>query len=140
MESQIKFQCIDHIGAPVWDADSAVALYETAGIPVVFDEVLTEYDLRTLFVDLGDLYLEFLEPVGDNRAKTFLQQRGPGYEHIAYRVTDVDHTVDLLREDGWQFQTDEPFEGVGNSRVIFFEENQTGGLQIELVDRPSGFD
>lgn len=126
---------IDHVGVPVWNAASATAFFETVGVPVSFTETLDEYNVRVVFLDVGGVYVELLEPTGPGNVKTFLERNGPGYQHIAYRVDDVDDAVAHLRAAGVEFQTSDPVAGAGDSRIIFLEEHHTGGLQTELVER-----
>ncbi|MFO7927647.1 MAG: VOC family protein [Halobacteriota archaeon] len=129
------FEGIDHIGAPTWNADAAAAFYEAAGIPVAFEQTIDEYGIHAVFIGFDGVYLEFLEPTGDGPSKEFLERHGNGYQHIAYRVSDIDSAVASLRADGITFQSDEPIDGIGNARVIFVEERHTAGLQVELVER-----
>lgn len=133
-DDEIRLQGIDHVGAPVWDADAATAFYERLGKEVVIDEHLPEYDIRAVFLDFDGVYLEFLEPTGSGNVKTFLERHGPGYQHMAYRVADVDAAVEALREDGFTFQSDDPMPGAGGTRIIFLEERHTAGFQVELVE------
>ena len=129
------FDRIDHIGAPTWDADNAAEFYQAAGVPVEFERTVEEYGIRAVFLEFGGVYLELLEPIGEGPARTYLKRHGPGYQHIAYRVADVDSAVASLRADGVTFRTDEPVDGAGDARVIFVEERHTAGLQVELVER-----
>lgn len=126
---------IDHVGAAVWDADAAKAFYERGAVETVLDEVLDAYAIRAVFLDVDGVYLELLEPLGGGNVKTFLERHGPGYQHVAYRVPDVDAAVAELADDGVTFQTDEPVDGAGDARIIFVEERHTAGLQVELVER-----
>lgn len=130
-----QFSQIDHIGAPVWDADSAITFFETADVPVIADEILEEYNVRAVFLDFDGVYLEFLEPTGPGNVKTFLEQHGNGYQHVAYRVPDIDTAIQSLRAAGVTFQSDHPLSGAGDARIIFVEEQHTSGFQIELVER-----
>lgn len=131
----VEFTQIDHVGAPVWDADAAAAFFEAAGVEVAIDEVLDEFNIRAVFLDFDGVYLEFLEPTGPGNVKTFLERHGPGYQHLAYRVPDVDEAVAGLRDEGVTFQTEAPMDGAGGARIIFVEERHTGGFQVELVER-----
>lgn len=131
----VELTQIDHIGAPVWEADGAAAFFETAGVPVAIDETLEAFNIRAVFLDFDGVYLEFLEPIGPGNVKTFLERHGPGYQHVAYRVLDVDEAVAALRGEGVTFQSDEPMDGAGGARIIFVEERHTGGFQVELVER-----
>jgi methylmalonyl-CoA epimerase len=129
------FEQIDHIGAPTWDADGAAAFFEATGISIAFEQEIPEYNIRAVFLAFDGVYLEFLEPTGDGPTKTFLERHGPGYQHVAYRVENIDDAVTSLRADGITFQSDDPIDGAGNARVIFVDEHHTGGFQIELVER-----
>lgn len=131
----LKINTIDHIGAPVWNADAAASFFEAVGVPVVYEETNDEYNVRAVFLDFDGVYLEFLEPTGPGATKTFLERHGPGFQHVAYDVPDIDKAVEELRHDGITFLTDEPIQGAGSSRVIFVEERHTGGFQTELVER-----
>ena len=126
---------IDHVGVPVWNADEAMRFFDRVNVPVAIDDQLPEYNIRTVFLDFDGVYLELLEPTGPGDVKTFLERHGPGYQHVAYRVPDLNRTVDRLRADGVTFQTPEPQDGAGDSRIIFLQERYTGGLQTELVER-----
>ena len=126
---------IDHVGVPVWNANEAISFFEHVNVPVAIDDQLPEYNIRAVFLDFDGIYLELLEPTGPGDVKTFLERHGPGYQHVAYRVPDIDRTVDRLRADGMTFQSPEPQDGAGDSRIIFLEERHTGGLQTELVER-----
>jgi methylmalonyl-CoA/ethylmalonyl-CoA epimerase len=131
----IQILDIDHIGAPVWNADAATAFFERVGKDVVLDDMLPEYNIRAVFLDFNDVYLEFLEPTGPGNVKTFLERHGPGYQHMAYRVPNIDATVERLRADGVTFQSDDPIPGAGETCIIFIEERHTAGFQVELVER-----
>lgn len=133
--ADLELTTVDHVGIPVWDADHAAAFYEAFDVPVVLDEEVPEFNIRAVFLDVDGVFVEFLEPTGPGNVKTFLEQHGPGYQHVAYRVPDVDDAVETLREKGVTFQSDEPMAGAGDARIIFVEERHTAGLQVELVER-----
>lgn len=129
------FTQIDHIGAPTWDATHAAAFFEHAGVSIAFEDTLDEYNIRAVFLDFDGVYLEFLEPTGEGTVKQYLERHGPGFDHVAYRVPDIEDAVATLRASGIDFQTDDPIDGAGDSRVIFVEERHTAGLTTELVER-----
>lgn len=134
-----ELTAIDHVGAPTWDAATAAEFYTRQGVKVVHEETIEEYNIDTVFLDFDGVYLEFLEPTGAGPTKSFLERHGPGFQHLAYRVPDIDAAVANLRADGVRFRTDEPVEGGGNARIIFVEEADTAGFQTELVERETGF-
>jgi len=127
---------IDHVGVPVWNADQATAFFDRVNVPVAIDDRLPAYNVRAVFLEFDGVYVELLEPTGPGNVKAFLERHGPGYQHVAYRVPDLDRAVERLRTDGITFQSEEPKNGAGDSRIIFVEERHTAGLQTELVERP----
>lgn len=131
----LELSTIDHVGAPTWDADTAAAFFERLGVPVVHEETVAAFNIHAVFLDFDGVFLEFLEPTGEGPAKTFLERHGPGFQHLAYRVPDIDAAMAALRGEGVRFQTDDPVTGVGDSRVVFVEEADTAGFQTELVER-----
>lgn len=133
--SDLELTGIDHVGVPTWNADTAGTFLDGLGLDCVLDETVPEYNVRAVFYDLDGIYVEFLEPTGPGGVKTFLERRGPGYQHVAYRTPDLDEAVAVLRADGVTFQSNEPLPGVGDARIIFVEERHTDGLQTELVER-----
>lgn len=54
--------------------------------------------LRQAFVQVGNLELEFIQPVeGERNAyKEFLEQRGGGLHHVLFEVDDMDSAVSAL--------------------------------------------
>lgn len=134
-ETFMQLTTIDHIGAPTWDAAAAASFFLDAGVPIVHEEHIDQFNIDAVFLDFDGVFLEFLEPTGAGPTKTFLERHGPGFQHIAYRVPDIDEAIADLRTDGVRFQTNSPIDGVGGARVIFVEENHTAGFQTELVER-----
>lgn len=128
---------LHHIGVPVWDADSVALFYEEAGVPVVSDEILDEYNIRAVFLDVDGVYVELLEPTSEGNVKTFLERYGPGYQHVAYQVPNIDAAMAAFRERGVTFKSNDPLPGAGGTRIAFVEERHTGGLQTELVEDES---
>lgn len=126
---------IDHIGVPVWDADAATTFFEHLDVTIAFTDQLADYNVLAVFLEVDGVYVELLEPTGPGNVKTFLERNGPGYQHTAYRVEDIETAVAELRDVGVMFQTNDPVPGAGDSRIIFLEERHTGGLQTELVER-----
>ena len=80
--------------------------------------------------------VEVVAPLSpDSGVGRFLERRGPGLHHIAYRVDDLDATMTRLREQGHRFTQEEPGEGRGGHRVAFLHPSSTGGVLIEFVER-----
>ena len=82
-------------------------------------------------------HLQFaLEPRGpDTTVARFLDRRGPGLHHIAYRVPDIREALEKFAQEGYRLIDSEPRPGAGGHKVAFLHPTSTGGVLIELVER-----
>src|ERR1044072_3250907 len=96
------FGLIDHVGVAVEDPAAALELYEgTFGMPVAHRETVAEQGVEAVLLDVGDTHVELLSPLGpDTPVGKFLERKGPGLHHVAYRVEDIEAALDQLRADG----------------------------------------
>src|ERR1700758_5028443 len=93
---------IDHVGVAVEDIDAALALYRDAlGMPLVHRETVSEQGVDAALLDVGDGHIELLQPLGpDTPVGKFLDRRGPGLHHVAYRVASVEQALAQCRAAG----------------------------------------
>jgi methylmalonyl-CoA/ethylmalonyl-CoA epimerase len=127
---------IDHVGIAVPDIDEALALYRDAlGMPLVHRETVTEQGVDAALLDIGDGHIELLQPLGpDTAVGKFLERRGPGLHHVAYRVADAQATLEALRAAGIRLIDETPRTGIRGSRVAFVHPSCTGGVLTEIVE------
>ena len=64
----------------------------------------------------------------------FIQDRGEGIHHFAFRVSKLDEIVASLKEKGVKLVPEEPRTG-NNSRYIFVHPKSAHGVLIELIER-----
>ena len=122
---------IDHIAVAVPSLRDAVPLYERlsgkVGSPV---EELPAQGVNVVFV--GEV--ELLEPRGpDTTVGRFIERRGGGLHHIAYRVPDIVAELARLADDGYRLIDESPRPGAGGHQVAFLHPSSTGGVLVELV-------
>jgi methylmalonyl-CoA/ethylmalonyl-CoA epimerase len=131
---------IDHIGVAVTDIDATLALYRDAlGMPVVHREVVEEQGVEAVLLDVGDGHVELLQPLGPETAVgKFLERRGPGLHHVAYRVASVEETLQALSAAGLRLIDERPRVGIRGSRVAFVHPASTGGVLTEIVQPAEG--
>jgi methylmalonyl-CoA/ethylmalonyl-CoA epimerase len=137
------FTAIDHVGVAVPDLDEAVAFYRDAfGMHVLHEEVNEEQGVREAMVGVGDRAtnpggscIQLLAPLdAESTIAKFLDRNGPGLQQLAFRVEDVEHVADLLRERGLRMLYDAPRRGTSGSRVNFIHPKDAGGVLVELVE------
>jgi methylmalonyl-CoA/ethylmalonyl-CoA epimerase len=130
------FGLIDHVGVAVSDLDRAIALYEgTFGMPQVHRETVEQQGVEAVLLDVGDGHVELLSPLGpETVVGKFVERRGEGLHHVAYRVGDIEAVLAQLKEAGVELIDSEPRIGILNSRVAFVHPRSTGGVLTEIVE------
>ena len=134
------FGLIDHIGVAVDDLDAALALYEGSfGMPVAHRETVEAQGVEAVLLDVGDCHVELLRSLGpETPVGRFLDRKGPGLHHVAYRVDDIDATLADLREQGIELIDSTPRVGIRHSRVAFVHPRATGSVLTEIVEPAEG--
>ena len=127
---------IDHIGVAVEDLDGAIELYRNRlAMPLVHREVVEEQGVEAVLLDVGDSHVELLAPLRpDTPVGKFLERRGPGLHHVAYRVQSIEATLEALRGAGMRLIDEQPRIGIRGSRVAFVHPASTGGVLTEIVE------
>ena len=134
------FARIDHVGVAVDDLDAAIALHEQAyGLTLAHREVVEEQGVEAVLLDVGASHVELLRPLEpDTAVGRFLATRGPGLHHVAYRVADIEATLDDLRDRGLRLIDETPRVGIRDSRVAFVHPQSAGGVLTEIVQPAEG--
>jgi len=129
-EEDMRF---DHAGIATDDLDAFVGLYtRLLGAEVVHEE--TFEGLRVAFLDLGNGYLEVLEPFeGDNAIASYLDRNGPGIHHLAFATVDVEGALADAAEMGIERIDETPRRGAWGHDVGFLHPKDTGGVLVEFV-------
>ena len=136
------FELIDHVGVAVSDLDRATALYEgTFEMRVVHRETVESQGVEAVLLDVGDGHVELLRPLGpDTAVGKFIEKRGEGLHHVAYRVGDIESTLTGLRDAGVELIDARARTGIRGSRVAFLHPRATGGVLTELVEPATDHD
>lgn len=126
---------IDHVGVAVESIDGVLALYrDQLGLPLVHRETVDEQGVDAALLDVGDGHIELVAPLHPETAVgKFLSRRGPGLHHVAYRVADVQATLDACVAAGLRLIDEHPRTGIRGSRVAFLHPASTGGVLTEIV-------
>jgi len=124
---------LDHVGIAVHSIAESAPVFETlSGATCSTPETLTAQGVRVAFVG----HLELLEPLApDTTVGRFLDRRGPGLHHVAYRTDDLEADLARLDESGLQLIDHTPRIGANGHRVAFVHPSSTGGILVELVER-----
>jgi len=126
---------IDHIGVAVKDLDATLKFYEgVLGLPVT--QRMDHGISRGAFVAVGGVEFEFLENKDPNSAiARHIEKRGEGFQHIAFKVPDIQEAIEELKKKGIPFIDEKPRPGARGSRIVFMHPKSTYGVLMELVER-----
>lgn len=130
---------LDHVAIAVPSIARALPTYEllTGGTASDIETVPTQ-GVQVAFIGEGIGRIELIEPTSpETPVGRFLQRRGPGLHHLAYRVTDLVATLAQLKESGVRLIDEAPRDGAHGRKVAFLHPESTGGVLIELVQEPS---
>ena len=127
---------IDHIAIAVPSITAALPLFEllaqASSSPI---ERVEAQKVDVAFIGTGSARIELLEPTSpDSTVQKFLDKRGPGLHHVAYRVADIEGTLKRLKESGIALIDEVPRPGAGGHRVAFLHPKSTQGVLVELVE------
>lgn len=128
---------VDHIGIAVENLDEALKFYEeTLGIKCTSKEVVEDQKVKVAFLPIGDTEVELLESTDENGAiAKFIEKRGQGVQHIAYRVDNIEEAIAEMKEKGIRMIDEEPRYGAGGAKIAFLHPKSTFGVLIELCER-----
>jgi methylmalonyl-CoA epimerase len=129
------FSRIDHIGVAVPELDAALELYrDQFDLTLAHREVVAEQGVEAVLLDVGENHVELLAPLGeDTPVGRFLARQGPGLHHVAYQVTDIEATLQRLRQAGLRLIDEQPRTGIRGSRVAFMHPRASQGVLTEIV-------
>ncbi len=130
------YSALDHTGIAVSNLAEALSFYrDVLAMPLVHRETLPEQGVEAVLFDIGESHVELISPLGSEGAVArFLEQRGPGLHHVAYRVDDIEATLASLSAAGVRLIDERPRTGIRNSRVAFVHPAATGGVLTEIVE------
>ncbi|MEM7309915.1 MAG: methylmalonyl-CoA epimerase [Planctomycetota bacterium] len=101
-------------------------------------EHVADQKVNVLVCYAGGQRIELVEPAApDSPVTRFLEQRGGGMHHVAWRVDDVAAAIERLKAAGLRLIDEEPRPGAHGTRIAFVHPKATGGVLTELVEVPA---
>src|SRR3954467_15633071 len=130
------FDLIDHVGVADSDLGEAISMYEgTFEMPPVHPATVAEQGVEAALLDVGDGHIELLRPLGpETPVGRFMERSGPGLHHVAYRVADIDATLERLAGAGVELIDSSARVGIRGSRVAFLHPRSTDRVLPEIVE------
>jgi methylmalonyl-CoA/ethylmalonyl-CoA epimerase len=85
-------------------------------------------------------FTQTLAATGAGVVQRFVDKRGPGLHHIAYRVDSIDAALEDLRDRGVALIDETARAGGMGTRIAFLHPRAAGGVLVELVEEGGGID
>ena len=133
----MKVLKIDHLGIAVHSIEEAKKLFQdTLGLKFEGSETVAEQKVTTAFFPVGDSEVELLESTApDGPIAKYLEKRGEGIQHIAFRVENIEEALAELKEKGIRLIDEKPRMGAGGAKIAFLHPKSTHGVLIEISQR-----
>ena len=126
---------IDHVAIAVSDLDAAIDYYERAfGATVAHREVVARDGVEEALMRVADSYIQLSTPIrADSPVARFIEKRGEGIHHVAYRVDDCAAALEAMKAAGARPIDEAPRPGSRGTTVAFIHPKGSFGTLIELV-------
>jgi methylmalonyl-CoA/ethylmalonyl-CoA epimerase len=133
----MKILKIDHLGIAVNSIDEGKNFWsDVLGLEFEGAETVEEQKVTTAFFPVGESEVELLESTApDGPVAKFIEKKGTGFQHIAFRVADIDAALEELKQKDIQLIDQTPRIGAGGARIAFLHPKATGGILVELCER-----
>jgi methylmalonyl-CoA/ethylmalonyl-CoA epimerase len=137
MEAIMEILKIDHLGIAVNSIEEGKSFWsEILGLKFEGAETVETQKVTTAFFPVGESEVELLESTSpDGPVAKFIEKKGTGFQHVAFRVADIDAALKELKEKGIQLIDQEPRLGAGGAKIAFLHPKATGGVLVELCER-----
>ncbi|SHI58361.1 methylmalonyl-CoA epimerase [Dethiosulfatibacter aminovorans DSM 17477] len=128
---------VDHIGIAVKNLEETLKFYqEVMGLDLAGTEVVEEQKVKVAFLPIGDTEVELLESTDpDGPIARYIDKKGEGVQHIAYRVDDIEAAIAEMQEKGVRMIDEKPRYGAGGAKIAFCHPKYTAGVLVELCQR-----
>lgn len=128
---------IDHLGIAVNSIDEGKNFWsEILGLKFEGAETVDAQKVTTAFFPVGESEVELLESTSpDGPVAKFIDKKGTGFQHVAFRVANIEEALQELKEKGIQLIDQTPRIGAGGAKIAFLHPKATGGVLVELCER-----
>ena len=132
---------IDHIGIAVNNLDERTPFWIALGLILGEDEELPNDGVIARFLSTQSKSgesprIELLQPTGiDTPIGRFIEKRGEGIQQIAFRVDNIQSTIETLQNNGVKMIDEIPRAGAHGTLIAFVHPKSTGGVLVEIVQR-----
>ena len=127
---------LDHIAIATDNFAETVDFYQNSlGLNCEKIEKLPKRGIIVAFFKAGQSHIEIIGELSPKSEITnFLQKRGGGLHHIAFKTNKLNDKAVEMQKKGVKFTTNQPKSGANNKEVIFIHPKSSFGSLLELID------
>lgn len=125
---------IEHIGIAVRDPNAATELFtRLLGVAAYKIEKVESEGVQTIFFQIGETKIELLSATSpDSPISRFIEKKGEGIHHIAFKVNNIHESEKSLLEKGFEFAAGGIRDGADNKLISFLHPRSTAGVLVEI--------
>ncbi|MBW1977774.1 MAG: methylmalonyl-CoA epimerase [Deltaproteobacteria bacterium] len=117
----MRIKQIDHIGI---------------GLEIQDIEEVADQKVNVAFIPIMESEVELLESTHpDGPVAKYIESRGEGIQHIAFRVENIEEALEELKRKGVRLIDQKPRNGAGGARIAFIHPRETNGVLVEICER-----
>ncbi len=133
----MKVLKIDHLGIAVKSiAEGKKFWTDVLGLEFEGSETVESQKVTTAFFPVGESEVELLESTApDGPIAKYLEKKGEGIQHIAFRVENIEEALSELKEKGVKLIDEKPRIGAGGAKIAFLHPKATRGVLVELCEK-----
>ena len=133
----MKLLKIDHLGIAVNSIEKGKNFWaDVLGLSFEGTETVEAQKVTTAFLPVGESEVELLESTApDGPVAKFIEKKGEGIQHVAFRVDNIEAALAELKAKGIQLIDEKPRMGAGGAKIAFLHPKATSGVLVELCER-----
>lgn len=133
----MKILKIDHLGIAINSLDEGKSFWtDVLGLEFEGTETVEAQKVTTAFLPVGESEVELLESTApDGPIAKFIEKKGQGIQHVAFRVANIEEALAELKEKGIKLIDEKPRGGAGGAKIAFLHPKATNGVLVELCQR-----
>jgi len=135
----MAIQGVMKIGLAVKDMDEATEMLARV-LGLVPGEVVAyePYRMKYCMVPIGDSFIELIQPTeSEGPIARFIKTNGEGLQHLSFKVTDLEKTMEALRQRGVSFLQEIPIReetSIGTAKYVFLNPRKSHGVLVQLME------
>jgi len=131
------FQGVHHIGIAVKNLNEALEIFQgKIGLKLKKITVVENQKVKSAILSTGgETKIELLEPTcHDSPVGRFLEKRGEGIHHIAFKVRGIEELLKKLKDEGLELVNETPRIGIEGTKIAFIHPKSVKNVLIELCE------